>query len=113
VVITRNRSGEDTNFRQLHGDGQLCAQTNIDHGPEPPEFNIFYSLERRRAVELWAQHLATAAPARPPRYRDFWQLLQTDPIRNELTVYSVLMCPALQVFEVRLPTYTLAPEADY
>lgn len=40
-------------------------------------------------------------------YTEYWRLLQLHPLRNDLTVYTVIMCPAFDVFEIRLPTYRL------
>lgn len=93
-VITRDRNGEVPDRRLLGP----CAQTNIDHWRSAPELDIMMSIQRRRVANRWLQDQADAST-----WHDFWALLATPPILNELTVYSVVMCPALDIFQVHVP----------
>ena len=101
VVVTRDRSGEVQSIRQSLGNLPSCIQTNIDHGCEDEDADIFWSIRRRRRASFLLESLSPETAS----YRDIWNMLRADPIRNELTVYSVLMCPSSGLFEVRLPIY--------
>ena len=99
-IITRDRSAEVQPWELSKN--KHCVQTNIDHWSSDPEWDILYSIRRRKVSRRLLDEMMTTL-----NYEDIkdplFTILSTQPMLNDLTVSATWMKPATGELETRLP----------
>eukprot|EP01130_Rhizamoeba_saxonica_P017581 TRINITY_DN8559_c0_g1_i2.p1 TRINITY_DN8559_c0_g1~~TRINITY_DN8559_c0_g1_i2.p1 ORF type:complete len:256 (-),score=46.16 TRINITY_DN8559_c0_g1_i2:54-821(-) len=97
-LITRNPNGEENRWNlEEHG---IIVQPNMDHWSDDPDQDIMDSETRRTLCRALLDGL------NPENLSEetLWEIMSTDPICNEITVYGTYMLPSASIIKTRIPS---------